>query len=162
MRTHQGDVTESDEEKRHGFAENELDGADRADHDLFERTDFALADDGECSETDHLHQRQRADHAGDKEPAIIEPLVEPGARLKRNAICRNCRARAKREGVTRLIGRELSDDLADIAERYQRRVRVRSVHDYLKRCAPPVFQIPAETGVDDNGDDGPVMVDVAW
>ncbi len=141
---YQRDVAETYEKKRHSLAENELERTDRADHDLFERTGLALAHDRECSEAYHLYQGQGTDDAGDKEPAIVQPLVEPGERLKRNSSFRSSDALAKRKGATRLIFGELGDDLADISECDQRRVRVRSIHYHLKRRTLPIPQTPAE------------------
>ena len=43
----------ADDEKRHGLAEDELGRPDRADHDLLERADLALAHHGERREIDH-------------------------------------------------------------------------------------------------------------
>ena len=75
-------VKQANEEERQRLAEDELDGTDGRDHDLLERADLALADNGKGRERNDQQSRQAADDAGNEEPAAAQIGVVPRTLLK--------------------------------------------------------------------------------
>ena len=75
----QGEVEERDEGEGDGLAGDQLGGAERADHQLLEGADLALADDGQGGEQERDQHHQRPHHRRHVVVAAGEVGVVPGA-----------------------------------------------------------------------------------
>ena len=134
-------------------------GADRRNHQLFERADLPLAHHREGRQLHHRYEHQSADHAGHEKPSALEIGVVPGALLQFD-VGREGRERGSQPvGHLQLIvlGKSVCD-LIDVSDRDQRSVRVGAVEHGLHRRGLPLAQQFGEARLNlEHQDDAPMI-----
>src|ERR1035441_6383578 len=148
-RRDQRDIEEANQEEGQRLAENELGRANGRNHDLFERSDLALAHHGEGCQRDHQHQGQAADHSRYKEPAAAESGVIPGPRLQLDCGHRFYQLRSNAADAVLLIAPgKAKRDLRDVAGGDQRGIRVGRIDNNLQWRSLSLAQLLRKPGID--------------